>query len=630
MHTRRRSQRFAFVTVAPALFMGVAPAAMGQNAMFRGDPAHRGHYASPEIRERPAARWTFATEGPVRSSPVVTGRLVVVGSDDGGLYAVDRSTGVLVWRLSTGGGVSSSPAVAGASAYVASEDGHVYAVDLASGAERWRAALGDALPFAYGYDYFISSPIVVDGAIIVGSRDGHLYQLDAETGDVGWRVRTGGRVVSSPAYADGTVFVGSMDGKLYAIDAASGAARWTFDTDGVTIDLEAAGYDRRSILSSPAVAAGVVIVGSRDAKQYAVDAESGQLRWKVAHPVPWLPDAPEVSWVEGSAAIRDSVVYVGVSDGRFVDAKHLRTGEVLWRTELPDRANTSPSVAGGVIVQGSGDGNLYGLDAETGDILWSFATGDAVHSSPAIADGVVYVGSDDGTLYAISDVDATGLPVPKTAVYYDANPRANWFAGAAALRDALAEAGYEVLDVDGLAGYLRTRIAAGGRSVVVFASDVVPSDIIDAEEGGTSLLRRYLDAGGRVVWVGLVPLLGSIDIVTGEQIRPAEDALRRILGVGTTNIGAADAEERRSEATRAGREWGLPSWGVYSFPVDPRDVTTVLARSPDGRATAWVKSFGSEGAGAFVRFWGRQRPLPDVNVVRALAEYGWHADALID
>lgn len=42
--------------------------------------------------------------------------------------------------------------------------------------------------------------------------------------------------------------------------------------------------------------------------------------------------------------------------------------------------------------------------------------------------------------------------------------------------------------------------------------------------------------------------------------------------------------------------------------------------------TAWVRIFGQEAAGTetagtFVRFWGRQRPLPDVGVVRRLAEH---------
>ena len=62
---------------------------------------------------------------------------------------------------------------------------------------------------------------------------------------------------------------------------------------------------------------------------------------------------------------------------------------------------SSPVVANGAVYFGSGDGNLYALDADSGDLRWKFATGDVVHASPAYADGVVYVGSWDSYFYAV-------------------------------------------------------------------------------------------------------------------------------------------------------------------------------------------------------------------------------------
>ena len=51
--------------------------------------------------------------------------------------------------------------------------------------------------------------------------------------------------------------------------------------------------------------------------------------------------------------------------------------------------------------------NVYALDASTGQKLWSYTTGDDGHSSPAVANGEVYVGSNDGKLYAF---DLTANP----------------------------------------------------------------------------------------------------------------------------------------------------------------------------------------------------------------------------
>jgi outer membrane protein assembly factor BamB len=62
---------------------------------------------------------------------------------------------------------------------------------------------------------------------------------------------------------------------------------------------------------------------------------------------------------------------------------------------------SSPAIVGGTLYVGSGDQNVYALDAATGAVKWTFATGDVVHASPAVAGGAVYIGSWDRNLYAI-------------------------------------------------------------------------------------------------------------------------------------------------------------------------------------------------------------------------------------
>ena len=58
---------------------------------------------------------------------------------------------------------------------------------------------------------------------------------------------------------------------------------------------------------------------------------------------------------------------------------------------------SSPVVAGGTVIFGSGDQHVHALEALTGALKWSFATGDVVHASPAVASGVVYMGAGTGT-----------------------------------------------------------------------------------------------------------------------------------------------------------------------------------------------------------------------------------------
>jgi len=178
---------------------------------------------------------------------------------------------------------------------------------------------------------------------------------------VKWKFHTGGLVISSPAVADGTAYVGSTDGNLYAVDLAAGAQKWKFRTQA-------------RVVSSPALDAGVVYFGSYDGKFYAVDAASGQLKWKFATP----------------------------GERRFT-AKHIH-GSLPEGEAMPDPFDcylSSPVVSGGNVYFGSGDGNVYALDAATGKQTWKFQTGDVVHASPAIAEGTLYIGSWDSYFYAL-------------------------------------------------------------------------------------------------------------------------------------------------------------------------------------------------------------------------------------
>ncbi len=176
-----------------------------------------------------------------------------------------------------------------------------------------------------------------------------------------WKFPTMGQVISSPAIANGTLYVGSTDGNLYAVDLGSGTQKWKFAT-------------HVRVTSSPAVDGGTVYFGSYNGNFYAVDAASGQLKWKFQTP----------------------------GERRFA-GKHLHGSQPAGES-MPDPFDyylSSPSVSGGIVYFGSGDGNVYALDAASGKLNWKFQTGDVVHASPAIADGTLFIGSWDSYFYAL-------------------------------------------------------------------------------------------------------------------------------------------------------------------------------------------------------------------------------------
>ena len=115
------------------------------------------------------------------------------------------------------------------------------------------------------------------------SRDG-VYHVDGppETATQAWTFEAVGDAYSSPAVAKGVVYFGGIDEDfgtgahgevgvkdvhLYAVDAQTGQEKWRFATGG-------------AVFSSPAVADDVVYFGSADAGFYAVDAASGSEIWR--------------------------------------------------------------------------------------------------------------------------------------------------------------------------------------------------------------------------------------------------------------------------------------------------------------------------------------------------------------
>lgn len=572
--------------------------------MFRGDAARTGAFAAAPSQDLAGIQWRVVTEGDVISSPVVAGGVVYVGSGDGSLRALDRRTGATRWSFDAGSPVTSSPAVAAGLVFFGTRDGRFHAVDVATGSRRWAFATGPDAPWPWGHesgDVYTSSPAYAEGALVFGAGDGNVYALDAASGRERWRARTGGRVRSSPAVANGAVFVGSADGRVYSFDLATGAERWRFDTEGTRLESGKFGFDRRTVQSSPAVAAGTVFVGARDGLLYAIDAATGRERWRLDH---------EISWVNTSPAVSEGVVYAGSSDAQFVQAVDAATGRERWRART-GVTWSSPAVAGSMLFSGDGSGRVNAIERATGVVRWSFRAGSGVFASPLPDDSLVHFGSTDGAIYALR----LGAPVERVVFHDSAFAKSAWARDAAGTARYLAERGYRIVNASELGEFLRARTADRKPSVVVFALDHLPPSASDSAPE-RSPLRRYLDAGGKVVWPGVPPLLFPRDPATGDAGGLAAldwSAPSRLLGVPHQ---AAMFDMRGVRATEEGARWGLPRRWRTGWGIAPDASITVLGRDEYGLASAWVKRFGGANGTGFVRV-----PGDDPFVVYLAAEY---------
>ena len=530
-------------------------------------------------------RWRFSTSGPVRSTPLLTEGMLLVGSDDGVVYALDSEKGSLLWKRDLQGALPCRPAAMDKQAFFLTRSGNLYALDTSDGKILWTHEVGPFPIYENGWDYFLPSPVLAGGRLLLLTPAGEVTALDPQSGKLLWKSATGAPVRSAPAFDSKTLYVGNLEGRLTAMSLDNGKVLWTFKTKGETY------FPKGEIFFSPSLQDGRLFVSSRDFHVYALDANTGRLLWKSLHKGSW---ATALSTVPGE-------LYSCSSDGRFVERLDPATGKELWKLSTKDLVFTTPEITAQEILFGSHDGRFYAVERSSGKLKALFDTRSPVLSSP-VSDslGRVFFGTDDGSIYSLESVKRTLYRV----VYWDAAQKPLWFSGDTAAREAYRDAGYTVLDTPGLEKFIHERILDGVPSVVVFTQSTAPRTLLFPEGGGEAPLISFFRRGGRGVWLGLYPLVYLSERAPDGTIKQGkpEEKVPALLQIPYS--GYYDAY--RAEVTEEGTRWGLPAWTLGSWGVDPSKVTVVLAKDGKGKATAWFKNYGGSPFGGLLFLWGQR------------------------
>lgn len=171
-----------------------------------------------------AQDWLFPPSGfphPVGTlvgRPVAAGDLLLIGSSDGILYALDLKSGELRWEFATKDKIWSTPTVVDDVAYFGSLDHGVYAVNVADGKRRWRFQADGAIT---------GTPLVTGGRVYIGSLARTFYALDAASGKEVWQRPLDGWGWADPITDGQALYVATLGGTLYALDPATGKERWS-------------------------------------------------------------------------------------------------------------------------------------------------------------------------------------------------------------------------------------------------------------------------------------------------------------------------------------------------------------------------------------------------------------------
>lgn len=160
--------------------------------------------------------WRVKPGGGILSSPLCLEKenRIIFGTKDKCIYAYSISKGDLMWRYATGGEVNGSPVSDGSTVLVGSDDGNIYALTR-NGRLLWKKGMRGAVK---------SKPLILDGTVFITSYGSRLLALDIDAGEIIDEYVTGSPVYSSPASDGSSVFFGSNEGVFYALKLYTGTS----------------------------------------------------------------------------------------------------------------------------------------------------------------------------------------------------------------------------------------------------------------------------------------------------------------------------------------------------------------------------------------------------------------------
>jgi F5/8 type C domain-containing protein len=223
------------------------------------------------------------------------------------------------------------------------------------------------------------------------------------------------------------------------------------------------------------------------------------------------------------------------------------------------------------------------------------------------------------SLLGSATVQAQGSAYDRVA-YWDSDYGTAWAGDGGPVRDELEAVGYRVVDAAELKNWMTARIADRALSVVVMCRDAAPDTIAETQDENCTI-RRYLEAGGKVVWYSDIPFYYQTTS-GGTNTTWGDAGSTGVLGFGGSTA-PRDAGDTVT-ITEAGETWGLVTPWTSTRPTlpDAWPNLTILAANDAGNASGWVAHYveGDTFRG-FVRIEDHTGGPVDIANLIAVAEY---------
>ena len=391
-----------------------------------------------------------------------------------------------------------------------------------------------------------------------GRRYSGLDQINRENVDdlqVAWvyQMQRPGIVETTPIVFDGLMIITEPPSTVSALDVNTGRRVWTFRPT-IPPGVKTLGF--------PPVNRGVAVLGNRvffgtiDAWLYALDLESGAVRWKTQ-----VAENRTGHSITAAPLALDGAIIVGISGGEagirgFIDAYHPETGERLWRFwtipgpgepgnetwgKRPDGGESWPTGAGATWLTG-----VY--DPEADLLYWGVGNpgpdwnGDVRPGDNLYTSSVVALRPKDGSL----------------AWYFQFTPHDthDWDANQIQM----------LVDTD-VGGEQRKVLVTANRNAFYYVVDRLDGRFLTAQPYARQTWAEGIDESGRpIVIPGTEPTKEGVEVWPSLQgatnwYSPAYSPLTELVYVPTREMGAiyfkADADYEEGEYFMGGGQQNL-------------------------------------------------------------------------
>jgi outer membrane protein assembly factor BamB len=187
-----------------------------------------------------------------------------------------------------------------------------------------------------------------------------------------WGAGRGGSILTNLEIRDGVLYFGACDGNFYALDADTGNEKWRFSAGDVILSF---------VMGSDAIFASCY-----DRNIYAIGFD-GRERWRF-----------RTNGRPGNMEHYEGRIYFGTEEGSFYCLDE--SGRRVWVFGTNSMIGAKPELHGGMVMFGDFHGTFYSLDSKTGRVVWKFKAAAGLGGG-RFYEGMIYLPCISNVLYAL-------------------------------------------------------------------------------------------------------------------------------------------------------------------------------------------------------------------------------------